>query len=54
MDDLMKIINRPTDYVTFDDLTQKLQNYATKDDVEIMILQQKIDTKASKQQVIDL
>ena len=40
MDDLTKIINRPNDYVTFDDLTQKLQNYTTKDDVEIMILQQ--------------
>jgi len=45
---MTKAINKPNDYITHDVFIKKLEMYATKDDVEVAILKQKIDTKASK------
>ena len=54
LDELTKFINKPNDYVDLDTLKTKLQLYTMKEDVEDMIAAQRIDSKAPKQQVIDL
>jgi len=48
MDELTKIINRPNDYTSREDVATMLRNYTTKEDVEDLILLQRIDSKAPK------
>lgn len=49
MDEMNKQINRPNDYVDLESLKTRLQHYTMKEDVEDMILAQRIDSKAPKQ-----
>lgn len=48
MDEMNKQINRPNDYVDLESLKTRLQHYTMKEDVEDMILAQRIDSKAPK------
>jgi uncharacterized membrane protein len=54
MDEMTKVINRPNDYINMNQVNAHLIDYPTTAYVEEMILNTRIDSKASKTQVNDL